>query len=137
MPSEEKGEGKDGGTLVDKVCEHCIETGLDQEFEQFCAKNAPIFVDAAGEAATSSTSVEHKLAYQECFDEFLASFEKRLQTVIEREGASAGDFRDACEDVLRGDEFHPRRFFVERLLAIMDYQLFFSMMVGEARLLKK
>ena len=75
MPSEEKGEGKDGGTLIDKVCEHCIETGLDQEFEQFCAKNAPIFVDAAGEAATSSTSVEHKLAYQECFDEFLASFE--------------------------------------------------------------
>ena len=37
MPSEEKGEGKDGGTLIDKVCEHCIETGLDQEFEQFCA----------------------------------------------------------------------------------------------------
>ena len=137
MPSEEKGEGKDGGTLIDKVCEHCIETGLDREFEQFCAAHAPIFVDAAADTATSSAHVEHKLAYQECFDEFLASFEKRLQTVIEREGASAGDFRDACEDVLRGDEFHPRRFFVERLLAIMDYQLFFSMMVGEARLLKK
>ena len=61
---------------------------------------------------------------------------RTFERVPECEGASAGDFRDACEDVLRGDEFHPRRFFVERLLAIMDYQLFFSMMVGEARLLK-
>ena len=36
-------------------------------------KHASIFVDAAADTATSCAHVEHKLAYQECFDEFLAT----------------------------------------------------------------
>ena len=65
------------------------------------------------------------------------STQTKITTVLEKEGASPGDFRDACEDALRGEEFSQRRFFVEKLLALMDYQFFFSMMIGEARLLKK
>jgi len=144
---EEKSAGRGGGgkdadedeaagsSLVDRVCEYCMSHGFDADFETYMTENAAVFLDAV-DAAAGSEAIEHKLEYQECFDRFLAIFEGRLSAVLEQFGGSPVAFRDECVRVMSGpDEFTPRRFFVEKLLATMEYRYFFSMMVGEARIL--
>ena len=67
--------------------------------------------------------------------QYLRHFEGKLHSYIEREcDSSVEDFYDQCHAVLDDlDLYHPKRFFIEALLATTEYQIFFSLMVGEVR----
>ena len=49
-------------------------------------------------------------------------------------GYTVGDFYDQCKDILDNDEvFGTKRFFIETMMAISEYDNFFILMKGEMR----
>ncbi len=53
-------------------------------------------------------------------------------------GFSIGDFFDQCKEILDNDEvFGTKRFFIETMMAISEYDNFFMLMKAEMRLHKQ
>ncbi|GMH80850.1 hypothetical protein TrLO_g333 [Triparma laevis f. longispina] len=78
---------------------------------------------------------EHQLEFHACFEEYLEHFEGKIKRFIESTGeGTVDDFYEECRIALEtlGD-FHPKRFFIEALLATTEYPIFFSLMMGEVR----
>ncbi|CBN79134.1 conserved unknown protein [Ectocarpus siliculosus] len=98
------------------------------------------FLDTADEGQwTSPGEVEHKLEFTEVYNLFLRHFENKISGFIEEEaGGTVEQFQQECEEALQTlEEFSPRRFFIEILLATTDYDRFYFLMVGEAKKLRR
>ncbi|CAM9964044.1 unnamed protein product [Ectocarpus fasciculatus] len=98
------------------------------------------FLDTADEGQwTSSGGVEHKLEFTEVYNLFLRHFEDKISGFIEEEaGGTVEQFQQECKEALQTlEEFSPRRFFIEILLATTDYDRFYFLMVGEAKKLRR
>eukprot|EP00903_Cladosiphon_okamuranus_P006344 g6214.t1 len=132
---EEKGEAA-SFALLDKVQEFCTSQFLEEDFETFARAHHEPFLETAEEGEwTSPAGVEHKLEFTEIYHLFLRHFEDKISGFLEDEaGGTAEQFQRECKDALAIlDEFSPRRFFVEILLATTDYDRFYFLMVAEAR----
>ncbi|RHY30994.1 hypothetical protein DYB32_003855 [Aphanomyces invadans] len=58
----------------------------------------------------------------------------RLVGFLDREDVTPKDFYAACEEAMDGKtSYGDYKWFVDRLLASMDYKLFYGLMVNEAR----
>ncbi|RHY01660.1 hypothetical protein DYB28_008602 [Aphanomyces astaci] len=89
-----------------------------------------------GDAAESkSDDVEHKHEYKELHAEYLALFEGRIQGFLDKEDVSSKDFYAACEQAIESSSpsAETYKWFVDRLVASMDYKLFYGLMLNEAR----
>jgi len=65
---------------------------------------------------------------------FIESIEKDLVAEGEESKSSVDDFYEECRIALdKLSAFHPKRFFIEALLATTEYPIFFTLMMGEAR----
>ncbi|CAM9622396.1 unnamed protein product [Ectocarpus sp. 12 AP-2014] len=98
------------------------------------------FLDTADEGQwTSPGEVEHKLEFTEVYNLFLRHFEDKISGFIEEEaGGTVEQFQQECKEALQTlEEFSPRRFFIEILLATTDYDRFYFLMVGEAKKLRR
>lgn len=80
--------------------------------------------------------------YKEIHDKYLQLFEGELSDFVESEGSTINEFYRECRVVVNAkvtgyfDE-HKYAWFVEHLLASMEYELFFSLMINEARRLRR
>ncbi|CAM9684936.1 unnamed protein product [Ectocarpus sp. 4 AP-2014] len=141
--SESKGEVKGetvGFALLDKVQEFCMSQFLEEDFEEFARKHHEPFLDTADEGQwTSPGEVEHKLEFTQVYNLFLRHFEDKISGFIEEEGGGTVEqFQLECKEALQTlEEFSPRRFFIEILLATTDYDRFYFLMVGEAKKLRR
>ncbi|KAF1334094.1 Regulator of chromosome condensation, partial [Globisporangium splendens] len=87
--------------------------------------------------------VEHKHEYKELHDRYLRLFEEELSDFIEPEGATTEGFFRECRDIMEGNytalfsDKHQYKWFVEHLVASMDYNQFYALMANEARRLSR
>ena len=108
-----------------------MSSDFEGQFDSFARSHASVFLPAVDMLPGD----EHPLSLYTCYEEYLRHFEGKLHSYIESECASSvEDFYDAAHAVLDDlSPFHPKRFFIEALLATTEYQIFFSLMVGEIR----
>ncbi|KAF4128028.1 The ARF-like 2 binding protein BART [Phytophthora infestans] len=76
--------------------------------------------------------------YKELHDQYLKLFEEELSEFVESEGATIEEFFKECREIHDGQytalfEEHSYAWFVDHLLACMDYKHFYGLMVNEAR----
>ncbi|GLD95422.1 hypothetical protein PINS_up004066 [Pythium insidiosum] len=76
--------------------------------------------------------------YKDLHDKYLELFEAELSDFVESEGSTVDEFFRECRDIAEGNytalfEEHKYAWFVEHLLACMDYKHFYGLMVNEAR----
>jgi len=118
--------------LLEKVMEFCMSKDFEGQFDDFAAEHAELFIPVVGVA---TADIEHKLEFHDCYTGYLEHFEGRIKKYIERIGeGTVEEFYDQCSDALDHlPEFHPKRFFIEALLATTEYPIFLTLMVGEAR----
>ena len=93
-------------------------------------------MDAA--EAKVGEDVEHKHEYQACHEEYLSLFEEQIEGFIEKEDTTIEDFYAECQDAKEGAytalfDVHEHAWFVQHLLASMEYKQFYGLMVNEAR----
>ncbi len=112
---------------------------FEGQFDDFARQHASTFIPYLDEPP----GAEHSLAFHQCYRDYLSHFEGKISHFIEgangREGKSdtVEDFYEQCRVVLDDmDAFHPKRFFIEALLATAEYPIFFTLMIGEARKIK-
>mmetsp|Transcript_2984 Transcript_2984/g.5712 ORF Transcript_2984/g.5712 Transcript_2984/m.5712 type:complete len:176 (-) Transcript_2984:20-547(-) len=141
MSSESKDEeSKEGSSevteeeaedVLSKVQTFCMSSDFEGQFDEFARSHASAFMPAVD----MKPGDEHPMELYACYEEYLSHFEGKLHNYIESECASSvEDFYDAAHGVLDSlSPFHPKRFFIEALLATTEYQVFFSLMVGEVR----
>eukprot|EP00752_Nemacystus_decipiens_P014263 g12684.t1 len=137
---EAKGEAAASFALLDKVQEFCTSQFLEQDFEEFARVHHKPFLETAEEGEWSSPGdVEHKLEFTEIYHLFLRHFEDKISDFLEDEaGGTVEQFQRECKEALANlDEYSPRRYFVEILLATTDYDRFYFLMVAEAKRLRR
>ncbi|CAB1101418.1 unnamed protein product [Ectocarpus sp. CCAP 1310/34] len=130
---------------------HCLDLWVDS-YKLYCdccvqqtnrtiyRKHHEPFLNTADEGQwTSPAEVEHKLEFTEVYNLFLTHFEDKISGFIEEEaGGTVEQFQQECKEALLTlEEFSPRRFFIEILLATTDYDRFYVLMVGEAKKLRR
>ena len=128
-------EGEDQYQLLDRVAAYCRGASLEENFERFAAEHAGPFMELAKEGGWGDGSrVEHNLEFTKVYDEFKDHFERTLNKCIAEVGGDEVEFQDQASraiDQLPRDS--PRRFFVEALLAVAEYERFFVLMMNEAQ----
>ena len=109
---------------------------FENQFDEFAADHADLFLPAVD----APPGQEHLLEFHDCYHTYLNTFEGRIKRFIEKdEGTSdtVEQFFEECNIALEElDAFHPKRFFIEALLATTEYPIFFTLMIGEARKIK-
>ena len=120
-------------SLLDKVQEFCLGNELEQEFESFAKEHADSFM--VHYDSKDCDSEEHPLAFHDIYREYLNKFEGRIERFLLDNGYSSTDFYAECKEVVdRGEEtgvYGNKRFFVEAILAISEYENFLTLMQGE------
>ena len=102
----------------------------------FVRRPAGAFAELA--EAKTEEEVEHRIEHTALHREYLSEFEAGLATFLEREGCSGAEFFAQCQDAL-DDKFvalfeeHEHHWFVDALLAGLDYERFFCLMTDECR----
>lgn len=105
----------------------------------FAEDNYHIFEDEVHNNGTNEEDgTGFSLEYDECHKRFLRLFEEQLECFIEEEGFSMEDFEKDCEDVRNGKsltlfEHENHSWFLEALLATLDYEKFHQTMVNAAK----
>mmetsp|Transcript_3308 Transcript_3308/g.4656 ORF Transcript_3308/g.4656 Transcript_3308/m.4656 type:complete len:131 (-) Transcript_3308:177-569(-) len=120
-------------TTLEKVREYCLSTGFERDFEEFAEQNAEVFEDIAECKAQERSSMEHKLEYTECYQRFIDTFQQNIMDFIVQEGGTEEEFLKECQDALNNDPTSKDAQFLNALLALSEYTVFHSMMLGEAR----
>ncbi|GAB9472690.1 hypothetical protein Gpo141_00009863 [Globisporangium polare] len=125
--------------VVKRAAEFCSSAKFERVFDSFAREHADAFTDAV---EAKDGDAEHKHEYKELHDRYLQLFEEGLSEFIESEGATIDEFFRECRGVVDGHytalfEEHEHAWFVDRLLASMDYKHFYSLMVNEARRLHR
>uniref|UniRef100_K3X8Y9 Cilia- and flagella-associated protein 36 n=1 Tax=Globisporangium ultimum (strain ATCC 200006 / CBS 805.95 / DAOM BR144) TaxID=431595 RepID=K3X8Y9_GLOUD len=126
--------------IIERAAEHCVTSKFEHIFDNFARENAEVFMDAV---EAKGGDVEHKHEYKELHDRYLRLFEEELSDFIESEGATIEEFFRECRDIMEGNytalfsDEHQYKWFVEHLVASMDYNQFYALMVNEARRLNR
>ncbi|KDO20179.1 hypothetical protein SPRG_14527 [Saprolegnia parasitica CBS 223.65] len=116
-------------SILQRAADYCASPAFERVFEEFAEEHASAFFDSV-----DSDDVEHKHEYKELHDAYLKIFEDRLQGFLEDEGGTTAQFYAACKDILDEKDDHGEyAWFVNRLLASMEYKLFYGLMRNEAR----
>jgi hypothetical protein len=111
----------------------CLRDDFERDFSEYCEKHWRKFArNARGD------TTEHTLEFQSLHSTYSKIFEQRLTKFIDSEGSSPTEFFKACADSLSDkycalfeeDRFKP---FVKLLLSVAQYETFYSVMVGKAR----
>ncbi|TYZ57821.1 hypothetical protein PybrP1_005541 [[Pythium] brassicae (nom. inval.)] len=125
--------------VIERAAIYCSSTKFERIFDDFAREHAETFLDALD---AKGGDVEHKHEYKEIHDKYLRLFEEELSDFVESEGSTIDEFFRECRAVVNAkvtgyfDE-HKYVWFVEHLLASMEYELFFSLMINEARRLRR
>ncbi|KAG6973819.1 hypothetical protein JG687_00000664 [Phytophthora cactorum] len=127
-------------TIITRAAEFCSSPKFERVFDNFARDHADAFIDAT---EAKDGDVEHKheygvAAYKELHDQYLKLFEEELSEFVESEGATIEEFFKECREIHDGQytalfEEHNYAWFVNHLLACMDYKHFYGLMVNEAR----
>ncbi|KAF0684691.1 Aste57867_23346 [Aphanomyces stellatus] len=120
-------------TILERAAKYCSSPAFERVFDEFATEHASAFADAAESKA--GDDVEHKHEYKELHAEYLQLFEERIQGFLDQEEVSPKAFYAECETAIehKGGDYAEYGWFVDRLLASMDYKLFYGLMVNEAR----
>ena len=99
---------------------------FENQFDEFAATHADLFIPFVD----AEPGAEHQLEFHDCFNEYLETFEGKIRRFIEtcdyvKEGgegkANVDDFYEECKVALdKLGAFHPKRFFIEALLATTE-----------------
>ncbi|KAG3034983.1 hypothetical protein PC120_g1121 [Phytophthora cactorum] len=122
-------------TIITRAAEFCSSPKFERVFDNFARDHADAFIDAT---EAKDGDVEHKHEYKELHDQYLKLFEEELSEFVESEGATIEEFFKECREIHDGQytalfEEHNYAWFVNHLLACMDYKHFYGLMVNEAR----
>ena len=117
-------------SVLEKVQEFCLSNELEAEFESFAKEHADSFMTHYDSKA--SDSEEHPLAFHDIYRQYLNKFEGRIERFLNENGYSPNDFYSECKTIIDEDEIYgAKRFFVEALLAVAEYENFLTLMQGE------
>lgn len=121
-------------SIVDKVQTFCMEQQFENAFESFAEAHYEEF-----ESCTEcKDDEEHPLVYYDIYNDYLRTFESKIEDFLARENLLAKDFYAECRELLEDDEvWDSSRFFVEALLATSDYDSFYRLMRAEMVRIKK
>lgn len=123
-------EAKFHDNVLEKVQEFCLSSELEAEFEAFAKEHADSFITHYDSKAGDSE--EHPLAFYDIYKEYLNKFEGRIERFLNEQGYSANDFYAECKTIVEDDEVYgAKRFFVEALLAVAEFENFLTLMQGE------
>ncbi|DAZ93687.1 TPA: hypothetical protein N0F65_008195 [Lagenidium giganteum] len=117
-----------------RECRDIVDGNAFVLFEEH-QEHADVFIDAT---ECKDGDVEHKHEYKQLHDRYLELFEEALSDFVESEGSTVEEFFRECRDILDGNytalfEEHKYGWFVDRLLACLEYKQFYGLMVNEAR----
>mmetsp|Transcript_16860 Transcript_16860/g.34334 ORF Transcript_16860/g.34334 Transcript_16860/m.34334 type:complete len:155 (-) Transcript_16860:424-888(-) len=127
---EDKGAQSPGDDIYEKVSEFCMSSGFQRDFERFAEKHAATFDSACDMKAGD----EHSLQFHSIYEEYLATFEGKIEEFVRSEGSSVDEFQRLAAAALRDpDTPFERMFFIEALLATTEYETFLGLMKNEAR----
>lgn len=107
---------------------------LDKEFEDFANEKFDIFQNVN----ELTTQDEHPITFNDVYQEYLERFATKVEKILQKEGITSAEFYNQAKDILntypRG---HPKKIFVQTVLAATDYDLFFTFMKEEIGFLSK
>ena len=107
---------------------------LETEFEDFANEHYDVF-ECICEMTVKD---EHPVKFNEIYQEYLTRFSIKIEKILEKEGCNSQTFYAQARVIL--DEYprgHPKKIFVQTILAASDYDMFFSFMQEEIQYLKK
>lgn len=123
-------ESKFHENVLEKVQAFCLSSELEAEFESFAKEHADSFITHYD--SKCGDSEEHPLAFHDIYRDYLDRFEGRIERFLKEEGFSTTDFFNECKVIVDDDEVYgSKRFFVEALLAVAEYENFLTLMQGE------
>eukprot|EP01033_Poteriospumella_lacustris_P007562 gene7562-5439_t len=130
--SESKEEETKVAQMLDVVQEFCTSDEFEGEFERFAKEHADAFEQSVD---FSTTSHEHPMEFHTVYLEYLRHFEGMIEDFIVKNGFTVAEFHAECRRILdKEDVFGRRRFFIEKMLAISEYENFFILMQSEMQL---
>ncbi|KAJ1445960.1 hypothetical protein M885DRAFT_548224 [Pelagophyceae sp. CCMP2097] len=126
------------GDILEQVRLICMSAGFEREFEMFAEEHIGPFTEAieckSGDEEFSSREQGHE--FYRVYQKYLAVFESKIEKHIE----DYGDLKDFQEEARKALDAQasgdPNRFFLEALLSTTEYDVFCSMMFGEAKRLR-
>ena len=95
--------------------------------DAFVAANVHLFAGAAASAAD-----EQRLEWQNCYLQFAALYEAKLEEFVTSRGCSLEEFVAACRDALDNSSWAEHQGLATCILAMAEYPYFHSMMVTAA-----
>jgi len=127
-------ESKNEEHMLDIVQEFCTSDEFEAQFEKFAKEHADAFESSVDFSVHSG---EHPMEFYEVYKMYLARFEGMIEDFIVKSGYTVLDFQKQCRKILDEEGvFGRRKFFIERMLAIAEYQNFFILMQSEMQLRK-
>ena len=132
-----KGSGGSEAKAANRVLElvelFCMSNSMEEEFDQFAADNAEVFVKCL--TIERGGVEEHPLEFHDVYTKYLRLFEAKIEAFIESKGFAINDFYRQCQEIIDEDIVHgSSRFFVEALLATSEYEMFYVLMKGEMKM---
>eukprot|EP01039_Chlorochromonas_danica_P010025 gene10025-11087_t len=133
---DEKDDGQEGKNedldILDLVQKYCISNDFESAFESFAEDNFEIFKDALDFKVHGQ---EHPREYHDVYLKYIAKFEGLIEDFIVKNGYTLKRFYDICRRVVEDEgTLGSKRFFIETMLAISEYENFFLLMQSEIRL---
>uniref|UniRef100_A0A7S1U8T2 Cilia- and flagella-associated protein 36 n=1 Tax=Phaeomonas parva TaxID=124430 RepID=A0A7S1U8T2_9STRA len=134
---EDEDEGDWTETLLEKAVAFYMGRDLKEPLDRFAKDHARAFYDVA-DLDPDSEAVEHRLEWSELHREYLALFEHHLADFLAENNASEKEFYDECQWA-RQDMMEPlfsehrHHWFVDWLLATLEYNHFFKKMQRVAK----
>mmetsp|Transcript_1753 Transcript_1753/g.2747 ORF Transcript_1753/g.2747 Transcript_1753/m.2747 type:complete len:131 (+) Transcript_1753:149-541(+) len=115
--------------LLVSVQKFCTSDDFEAEFEAFAKEHSDTFASAVDYKCDGA---EHPVEFFDVYRDYLSRFEGRIEGFIIDLGYSPKDFYTECKDILEEEDvFGDLRWFVEKLLAVSEYEQFFALMQSE------
>mmetsp|Transcript_22754 Transcript_22754/g.51316 ORF Transcript_22754/g.51316 Transcript_22754/m.51316 type:complete len:152 (+) Transcript_22754:193-648(+) len=131
--SKAESKGAAGGDILDKVSSFVMSSGFERDFELFAQKHGSTF----DKAVDMQKGDEHSLEFHEVYQEYLSTFEGKIEGFVSENGSTIEEFRRLAQAALQDpDTDFERRFFIEALLSTTEYDVFFGLMKNEAKRLR-
>lgn len=123
-------------SVLEDVINYCTSNEFKIEINKFKKKNIIYFNNYC--ELKYPEEEEHSLECNEIFQEYQLLIENLLEEYVKNSGSTITDFYYECQSSLNGDftalfEEHEHKWFVDALLAWLDYNVFFNDMVETAR----
>jgi hypothetical protein len=136
--------------VMEVVQEFCMSDEFEKEFEMFAKEHSDVFTKSLEFSVHSN---EHPIEFHNVYLLYLKKFEGMIEEFIMKvnvfqicfvlsnsyfiikSGFTIRDFYQKCREILESDEiFGRKRFFIETMLAISEYENFFLLMQAEMKL---